>query len=349
MNSLPGSRSVPLTASGWPEGAVQRPRCATRRCSRAGGAGGARDGGGSHGTTCGSQAQFARALEHDARSTGPCGESAHRLAAAAPARLLAQSQCPALRGAQLARERNAQFDHIAAERARFAAAGIPSSAWTRKKKELIGNYRNGGRAWCKTPEAGGARLAAGLDRAGRAVRHLRGVCQPRARTCAWATASTRDALQWRPLPTGGVTWAACLTAVLASCWCWPMRVAPTTAARACGRHSSSAVVQRLRPCRDRMPLPHGLLEMEPDRTPAGSISRETGQARRCAAVPDRRARHRRHDHGHRSARDGCTQARGQRTRRTRQRPGLVASSPAHEAARRLPAMNHTLRPQPRLH
>ncbi len=48
-------------------------------------------------------------------------------------------------------ERDAQFDHIAAERARLAAAGNPIISVDTKKMELIGNYRNAGRAWCKTP------------------------------------------------------------------------------------------------------------------------------------------------------------------------------------------------------
>ncbi len=48
-------------------------------------------------------------------------------------------------------KRDAQFDHIAAERARLAAAGNPIISVDTKKMELIGNYRNAGRAWCKTP------------------------------------------------------------------------------------------------------------------------------------------------------------------------------------------------------
>ena len=42
-------------------------------------------------------------------------------------------------------EREAQFDHIAAERARFATAGNPIISVDTKKKELISNYRNADR------------------------------------------------------------------------------------------------------------------------------------------------------------------------------------------------------------
>lgn len=50
-------------------------------------------------------------------------------------------------------ERGAQFAHIAGQRAAFAEAGRAIISVDTKKKELIGNFKNGGRAWGKEGEA----------------------------------------------------------------------------------------------------------------------------------------------------------------------------------------------------
>lgn len=50
-------------------------------------------------------------------------------------------------------ERDAQFAYIASKRKEYLGAGLPVISIDTKKKELIGNFRNGGRAWCrKAPE-----------------------------------------------------------------------------------------------------------------------------------------------------------------------------------------------------
>jgi hypothetical protein len=50
-------------------------------------------------------------------------------------------------------DRDAQFTAIAEQRQAFAAAGQPVISVDTKKKELIGNFKNTGRAWCREPEA----------------------------------------------------------------------------------------------------------------------------------------------------------------------------------------------------
>jgi len=47
--------------------------------------------------------------------------------------------------------RDAQFEHIAAERKAFLAARLPIISVDTKKKELIGNFKVNGRSWCKEP------------------------------------------------------------------------------------------------------------------------------------------------------------------------------------------------------
>jgi hypothetical protein len=45
--------------------------------------------------------------------------------------------------------RDEQFPYIAAQKKKYAAAGLPVISVDTKKKELIGNFRNNGQAWCK--------------------------------------------------------------------------------------------------------------------------------------------------------------------------------------------------------
>jgi hypothetical protein len=49
-------------------------------------------------------------------------------------------------------ERDQQFRYIASQRERFKAADLPVISVDTKKKELIGNFRNHGKAWCKEAE-----------------------------------------------------------------------------------------------------------------------------------------------------------------------------------------------------
>lgn len=50
-------------------------------------------------------------------------------------------------------EREAQFEYIASQRQTFQAAGCPIISVDSKKKELIGNFKNAGRAWGREAEA----------------------------------------------------------------------------------------------------------------------------------------------------------------------------------------------------
>jgi hypothetical protein len=49
------------------------------------------------------------------------------------------------------RQRDEQFRYIASQRKAFTEAGLPVISVDTKKKELIGNFRNPGRAWCRKP------------------------------------------------------------------------------------------------------------------------------------------------------------------------------------------------------
>lgn len=50
-------------------------------------------------------------------------------------------------------DRNRQFEYIQAQKGQFQAANCPIISVDTKKKELIGNFKNAGRAWKEQPEA----------------------------------------------------------------------------------------------------------------------------------------------------------------------------------------------------
>jgi hypothetical protein len=49
-------------------------------------------------------------------------------------------------------DRNEQFEHINAQAKRCIARGVPVISVDTKKKELVGNFKNGGREWQPTGE-----------------------------------------------------------------------------------------------------------------------------------------------------------------------------------------------------
>lgn len=49
-------------------------------------------------------------------------------------------------------DRNEQFEYIAAQRTSFASRNLPIVSIDTKKKELVGNFKNGGVAWNHTPQ-----------------------------------------------------------------------------------------------------------------------------------------------------------------------------------------------------
>ena len=49
-------------------------------------------------------------------------------------------------------DRNEQFEYIAEQRTRFAGHGLPIVCIDAKKRELVGNFKNNGTAWRRTPD-----------------------------------------------------------------------------------------------------------------------------------------------------------------------------------------------------
>ncbi len=86
------------------------------------------------------------------------GEADHRLSPTTISRLLEQSHY-ALRTNMKSKEpgsdhpeRNIQFEYIGRKQQEFREAGLPMISIDTKKKEVIGNFKNAGRVWCKEAE-----------------------------------------------------------------------------------------------------------------------------------------------------------------------------------------------------
>src|SRR5438128_1789691 len=50
------------------------------------------------------------------------------------------------------KDRDRQFRYIAQQKKRFLRAGCPVISVDTKKKEMIGNFKNNGQAWCREAE-----------------------------------------------------------------------------------------------------------------------------------------------------------------------------------------------------
>jgi hypothetical protein len=133
-------------------------------------------------------------------------------------------------------DRDQQFDYIAVQRATFTAAGLPILSIDSKKKELVGEFKNAGRAWVREPTVVNVHDFPG-DALGRAVpygvydlTHNRGLIYLGTSGDTAAFASDAIAAWWQT--EGRATWS---TATI-SC-CWPMQVAATVAVRGHGRNA----------------------------------------------------------------------------------------------------------------
>ena len=99
-------------------------------------------------------------------------------------------------------DRDAQFRHIARQRRSFVGAGNPRISIDAKKRELVGNFRNPGRRWCRTPTDVRAHDFP-TDAVVQAIPY--GVFDPelnRGHVCV-GTSGTPPTWRWTPCGTGG--------------------------------------------------------------------------------------------------------------------------------------------------
>jgi hypothetical protein len=115
--------------------------------------------------TCKSTRRLAEELARQGHHVGPC--TVARLLKAAGYSL--QGNSKTREGSQHP-DRNAQFEHINAEAVRFMRQGQPVISVDTKKKELVGDFKNGGREWRPAGEPEEVRVHDFLDkRLGKAI------------------------------------------------------------------------------------------------------------------------------------------------------------------------------------
>jgi hypothetical protein len=113
-------------------------------------------------------------------------------------------------------DRNAQFEHIADQRARFAAVGWPIISVDTKKTELIGNFKNAGRVWGREPEAVNVHDFPS-EALGRAVPYgIYDLTHNRGTVYVGSSADTRS-LRWMCWFVGGTPWDASPIPTPSSC------------------------------------------------------------------------------------------------------------------------------------
>jgi hypothetical protein len=107
------------------------------------------------GDPMGEQKWVRSSLRHLSERLGQVG---HHISAPTVARLLRKSgyslrvNIKKQAGSRAHPERQQQFEYLATQKQVFAGAGLPMISVDTKKKELVGNFKNAGQAWCQHPE-----------------------------------------------------------------------------------------------------------------------------------------------------------------------------------------------------
>ena len=138
-------------------------------------------------------------------------------------------------------DRNAQFEHINQTADKHLTAGQPVISVDTKKKELVGNFKNGGREWQPkgTPPAVLVHDFP-TDAESKAIPY--GVYDM-ARNEAWVSVGwdhDTPRSRWRRLGTGGIRWVAAPTPTPRPCSSRPMRAGATGIGLAPGSMSFSS-------------------------------------------------------------------------------------------------------------
>ena len=138
-------------------------------------------------------------------------------------------------------DRNAQFEHINATADAFLAKGRTVISVDTKKKELVGNFKNGGREW--QPKGTPAAVLVHdfqTDAEGKAIPYGVYDMARNEAWVAWDGTTTHRRSRWRRFATGGARWAAAPTPTPPPCSSRPMRAGATGIGLAPGSMSFSS-------------------------------------------------------------------------------------------------------------
>ena len=182
-------------------------------------------------------------------------------------------------------DRDQQFTYIASQREKFAARGLPIVSIDAKKRELVGNFKNPGSGWAKTPQARQRpRLPLPGDRHRHPLRHLRCNREPwlRRRRHLPRHPPTSLLTTWSD---GGSAKAASATPVPVNCWSSPTPAAATLPASAASSMPSrpALLTPTSLPSRS-VTTPAAPPSGTPSTIACSARSARTGLAIRCAAT-----------------------------------------------------------------
>jgi hypothetical protein len=157
--------------------------------------------------------------------------------------------------------RDQQFQHFCSLRTRFQRQGLPIISVDSKKREMIGNFKNSGSKWDRSPvlvndhdflsDASGVGISYGIYDP---PRNRGTVCVGVSHNTP-AFAAHSIATWWKR------------EAVRPNYWFWPTPAAATVALPGPGRSNSRGRYESMRHCRHHCPLPDRRLQVESHRAP----------------------------------------------------------------------------------
>ena len=182
-------------------------------------------------------------------------------------------------------DRDQQFQYIAEQRAKFAGRALPIVSIDTKKREPVGNFKNPGSGWAKTPQAVNDHdFRSQAD--GIAIPYgVYDVTANRGFVVVGTSHDTPDFAADNSWSNGGTATASNATARPQNCWCSPTPAAATRRAFA----ASSMLSRPASLIRTSSPLPSVTTPAAPpsgtpSTTACSARSARTGLATRCAAT-----------------------------------------------------------------
>ena len=134
-------------------------------------------------------------------------------------------------------DRDAQFRYLAAQVSAHRDGGDPVVSVDTNKKELVGEYRNGGREWRPAGDPEQVNVHDFIGEAGKAIPTASMTSPPTPAGSASGVTTTPPRSPWPPCAAGGRRWAQQTPRMRGVCWSAPTAAAPTATAPGCGRPS----------------------------------------------------------------------------------------------------------------
>ncbi len=131
-------------------------------------------------------------------------------------------------------DRNAQFEYINSQTKQQLTEGSPAVSVDTKKKELVGEYKNGGREYRPQGEPDKVGVHDFIGELGRRIRMVSTTSTTTRLGSALASAATLPSSLWRPFAAGGTRWGSTAIQKRIACSLLPTAVEAMGTELACG-------------------------------------------------------------------------------------------------------------------